>query len=529
MLLRSRTMRATAALLLTTATAQGNQLDLSWSGGVLDWTWSLEVEGQPLEPYLLIPSFEAGPTPLALFDRNDPRLLDVGLDLLPLARTGLLDRDGVAGEDFALVADPALVGVDIRAQAVELLNGSACFGELSQPVSARLTGLGDAVSTQGAPLATRADHGQLALADGRVLLVGGRPIAGEPAPLALEWYEPQSQRFVASAAELTAPIWRPGIARLHDGRVLVCGGVGPGGSVSSAAYLYDPSTDQLEALPPMDEPRVLHSVNVLADGSVLVAGGTASFDDLHPLGLPASLQGPLSRHCRRFDPIGKQWLVVPDLPAPRMGHATTAMADGTVLISGGIGPAPGGPLPSSSVWTGDGLGPWTSGGPLLEPRAFHAQVDTVDGDLLIAGGAQLGPGGLGLVGLPSSERYEVQSNASFAGPGSMGLVIDGKEVCIPGPVVTKFPGTQPTTTFGDGPPVGPVIVYYVVGGLELEPWPPPDSAAGAVSYRHIAGTNSWVAMSGGVDVGPGQRVTAVDGGLRLLHVGPAGAVLFTVK
>ncbi len=67
---------------------------------------------------------------------------------------------------------------------------------------------------------------------------------------------------------------------LPDGKVLIAGGYGPGGLLSSAE-LYDPATGSWSSAGTMSQRRFLHTATALPDGKVLVAGG-------HKVGGPLS-------------------------------------------------------------------------------------------------------------------------------------------------------------------------------------------------------------------------------------------------
>ena len=71
------------------------------------------------------------------------------------------------------------------------------------------------------------------------------------------------------------------VERLPDGRILVVGGASAipefsasgVGTTTAAADIYDPASDTWTPGPPMPEPRAGAATTVLADGSVLLAGG----------------------------------------------------------------------------------------------------------------------------------------------------------------------------------------------------------------------------------------------------------------
>ena len=89
------------------------QLGLTRDNGLLGQAVTYRLSGQPFELFGLLPSFNAGPTPLALIDPADPRLLAVGLDLLSLASFGALDAAGQGSVSYPLPANPNLQGLGL--------------------------------------------------------------------------------------------------------------------------------------------------------------------------------------------------------------------------------------------------------------------------------------------------------------------------------------------------------------------------------------------------------------------------------
>jgi hypothetical protein len=95
------------------------------------------------------------------------------------------------------------------------------------------------------------------------------------------------------------------------------------GSVSSAAALYNVQTGLFSAGGTMVKPRTLGTATRLADGSVLIAGG------LDPLGTPL-------RSAEIYQPGTGSFTAVKDMHMPRALHSATLLGNGDVLIAGGI-------------------------------------------------------------------------------------------------------------------------------------------------------------------------------------------------
>ena len=212
--------------------------------------------------------------------------------------------------------------------------------------------------TTSIPIA-RAEHTATRLADGRVLVVGGRHISFDrSANLSDETldsvliFDPAKEVWF-KAASLHEPRNDHMALLLHDGRVLIAGGFTPNAKDYSARTLelYDPSTDRWTVLTtPM--PAYIGSITLLADGRVLVIGSAG--------------YGLASPHRDRqsyavFDPTGLTWSAVRPTDTIVAYTTTLLLPDGRVLAAGGAyatgdGPPPASHLaavfdPSNQTWT----------------------------------------------------------------------------------------------------------------------------------------------------------------------------------
>ncbi len=185
--------------------------------------------------------------------------------------------------------------------------------ELFDPATGRFT--------PGAPLSVpRAGHTATALADGRVLVVGGFSGERQPPLASAEVYDPTTGRFEATGAmagrraEHTA-------TRLRDGRVLIAGGSN-GLAVLAGAEIYDPATGRFTAAAPLPGPRSIHGATLLGDGRVLVAGGQ-------------SARGTLIDTAAVYDPATNSWREAGRLDTPKYKLALAPLPDGGALVVGG--------------------------------------------------------------------------------------------------------------------------------------------------------------------------------------------------
>ena len=188
-------------------------------------------------------------------------------------------------------------------------------------------------------------------------------------------------------------------ATLHNGDVLVAGGVGPNKTVSASAEVYNPATKAWTAVGTLGTARVGATADVLADGDVLVAGGLGA--DHSPL-----------RGAELFDPTTGTFSATGSLAAAR-GYAQSAvLGDGDVLVAGGVGPHLH-PLRSAEVYDPK-TGRFAATGSLGTARVFAAITTVAGGGVLVAGGD--GPGGA----VAGAERYD-PTTGRWAPAGTMSV------------------------------------------------------------------------------------------------------------
>src|SRR6266480_1199372 len=234
----------------------------------------------------------------------------------------------------------------------------------------------------------RAEHTATLLANGTVLIAGGRDAADQPLASA-EIYDPATGGYTLLASPLPAPVWGHTAIRLNDGTVLIAGGQ-RGARYRRAAQLFDPATDTFTALGPMSTPRGRHTATLLRDGRVVVIGGT---DGVKPL---ASLE--------IYDPTTRTFSLAPSaLTVARQDHTATLLPDGRVLVSGGSNAS--GALDSAELYDPT-AGTVSPAGPLNVPRTLASAALLLDGTVLVAGG-QTTTG----EDLDSAEVYDAATNA----------------------------------------------------------------------------------------------------------------------
>ena len=272
--------------------------------------------------------------------------------------------------------------------------------------------------SMAAPMLTaRFNHAAALLADGRVLVAGGRgadledlasteiydPAIDAWSPAApmgsaagvwitvtplldgralavygdhAEIYDAPTNTWSPTAAPLQAR-WGFTATRLLDGRVLLTGGH-PDPDLTqvpdlASAEIYDPEAGIFEPAGAMIGGREHHTAVLLPDGRVFIAGGASDLTLLATTEL--------------YDPITNTFQSAPPMAIPRLRIAAAALPNGEVLVTGGDVPFLIGYEAIDSVERYDSVaGVWQPASAMLSTRSGHTLTPLLDGNALAAGG-----------------------------------------------------------------------------------------------------------------------------------------------
>ncbi len=167
--------------------------------------------------------------------------------------------------------------------------------------------------------------------------------------------------------------WHTGSWLAASAQVLIAGGYPPGGSVPLASTeLFSRANGTFSTGPALAAPRVLHTATTLADGRVLVAGGITS-NSTH-LGTSELL-----------DPTTMKWGAPATMIEARQAHTTVYLpAQNKVLACGGQNAA--GTAVASCELYDPTQNTWKAAASMTVIRYDHAAITLPSGKVLVTGG-----------------------------------------------------------------------------------------------------------------------------------------------
>ncbi len=179
---------------------------------------------------------------------------------------------------------------------------------------------------------------------------------------------------------------------LANGRVLVAGGTGTSGPLASSV-VFDPTTNTWSPRGALSTARSHATATLLPDGRVLVAGGTGS-------------SGPLAS-AEIYNPVPGTWSTAAPMSTARTDQTATLLPNGRVLVVGGAGPS--GPVASAEIYN-PAANTWSTVASMSTARSDQAAALLPNGHVLVVAGT----GSAGV--LATTELYDPTANTWTAGP-----------------------------------------------------------------------------------------------------------------
>lgn len=283
------------------------------------------------------------------------------------------------------------------------------------PVAQLYDPLTNSWSLTGPMNAARAGHAATLLHDGRVLVAGG--MVGGIFSSSAELYQPATNTW-SPAADMAGPCVDGTLTLLDNMEVLRVGGLSrqmlQGNNITNQVELYD--SNSWQNISPSQYGRLRHTATLVQapgeifNGCVLVAGGTDG--TLAPDGDYRVLSAV--EYWRAFS---GGWRSLADMTMPRMKHTATLLTNGSILVAGG--------------WTGSydvqtaevfhqDIQTWVPTEWMQIPREMHAATLLQNGLVLVDSGVAGSTSSIPATGpanyVAESEYYNPDTNAwAFAG------------------------------------------------------------------------------------------------------------------
>lgn len=165
---------------------------------------------------------------------------------------------------------------------------------------------------------------------------------------------------------------------------------------AEAVVQSEPYVNTLETQANLLVPRSAHTATLLADGSVLVVGGLAS------------------SQAERYFPENRTFTLAASLGAPRWHHSASFLPDGAVLIAGGERSPQ--TLDSALVFEGETF--TSTPASMVSPRRRHGASVLADGRVLLSGGLPVS--GSEVVATESAETFD-PATRRFRAAGTMAV------------------------------------------------------------------------------------------------------------
>jgi hypothetical protein len=265
-------------------------------------------------------------------------------------------------------------------------SGALSTTELYDPTTGRWT-------PSGSMHTPRIGHRSVVLANGQILVAGGYPdLTGVPTATAETYI---NGGWAPTRSTMVVPRANFALSLLADGTVLATGGAGGIGT----AELFSPANTLWSVTGSMNVARTQHTSTLLANGKVLVAGGTNS----NPLALASA---------ELYDPGTGFFTLTGSMASGRYQSTAVLLTDGRVLVAGGnTGSAS---LASAELYD-PSQGNWSATGSMATARSLATATLLTSGKVLIAGG-DANPAMPAV--LATAEVYD-PATGSFASAGTM--------------------------------------------------------------------------------------------------------------
>ena len=256
-------------------------------------------------------------------------------------------------------------------------------------------------SSAGTMTVARSGHTMTVFGNGTVLIAGGQNCTSATSCSVLqsaEIYDPNAGTFTSTTNIMSAARFGASAVLLNSGSVLIAGGF-DGTNLPAAAEIYNPTYYGTYgaftwAGPSLTVPRFDATAILLNNGQVLVSGGST-----------CNLPGCPTNAAEIYDPVANTFSSIPaGMNVPRFNHTATLTTNGDVVVAGGYSSCGSSCTGEASTEFFDPVaGTFSSGQPVTTALAGHTGTLLANGNVLLIGGINAG------VTLASDEWYQPTS------------------------------------------------------------------------------------------------------------------------
>ena len=267
---------------------------------------------------------------------------------------------------------------------------SPAYGAVDSPLGQAViyNAKSNTITAVGPMNVSRQNHTATVLSNGNILLVGGITDQGYGSVTSAgitpvcELFgnastPPQPGAFTTTGSLATARTEQQATT-LSNGTVLLTGGaVQQDLAITATAQIYDPASATFRYTKnDMTTPRVGHSSSLLPDGRVLIAGGSNGNPD--PGGCLSSTE--------IYDPAADTFTAAAPMNYCRHGHQAVTLSDGRIIVISGYDETSSQVVTNTVEIFDPKTASWTVAAPLPSGRASFAATLLQDGKVLVSGG-----------------------------------------------------------------------------------------------------------------------------------------------
>lgn len=248
-------------------------------------------------------------------------------------------------------------------------------------------------------LQARAEHSQITLEGGEILIAGGQASGQSSASSTSELFVPEEARWVARPGLIEARSRFGSLEALPDGSALVAGGVDrEERSVLASSERFVPGRRMWVATSPLSFARADAALSQLRDGSVLVSGGYADVNGTE-----------FVHAAETYDAAAGSWVEAGSPSIGRSEHLQVTLADGRAVVLGGV--SEDAPAERRIEVFQPETRAWSFGGSLVNGRVGAAALFLPDGRVLVTGGDN-GVQGQARIEYAAAEIYDPSTQKS---------------------------------------------------------------------------------------------------------------------